>query len=249
MMSSLEINGKKLHRIKFASEQTGYSRDYITRLAREQKIVASQIGRHWFVDLTSLGQYASAMLLEQKARQQKLSDERKQERQLSERIEKKEVAHELYKRRLALRSKLLATAVLSVGLLAGFALEKSSFVPTELDPQVASVPFMQWFGGRDSVQETQSIKVAATPANAEVVDFSQEAFSLATLAEPTDGVLLLPASQNASSSDVRKLFSDDVSVLRDENGQQYVAQVGAKGEVIRKIPFVVVPVNPPPPTP
>jgi hypothetical protein len=248
-MRSLEINGTKLHRIKYASEQTGYSRDYITRLAREQKIVASQIGRQWFVDLDSLAQYSSSMQLEQKARQQKLSDERKQERQLTELLEKKEISQALYKRRLALRSKLLATTVLSLGLLTGFALEKFSFVPLELNPQVAGIPFLKWLSD-DGVQDAPSIKLTTTPAGAEVVDFSQETFNLATMAEPADGVLLLPASQNGSSSpDIKKLFSDEVSVLSDENGQQYVAQVDAKGEVIRKIPFVVVPVNPPPDTP
>ena len=245
MMSNLEINGKKLHSIKYASEQTGYSRDYITRLARDEKIVASQIGRKWFVDLDSLSSYASVMVLEQKVRQQKLSDERKQERQITELIEKKEILKVRHKRHLAIRSKVLATGVLSIGLLTGLALEQASLVPAQLNPQVASVPFMQWLKNDDGGLVMSSAKSTPTPVGAEVVDFSQEAFRLATMAEPTDGILLLPTTQKGSPSlDVKKLFSDEVRIFSDETGQQYVAQIDQNGEPARNIPFVIVPVSP-----
>ena len=54
MSVTFEIDGKKLQSIKSAAKLTSYSRDYITRLAREQKIVASFIERKWFIDIESL---------------------------------------------------------------------------------------------------------------------------------------------------------------------------------------------------
>lgn len=245
MTSSLEINGKKLHSIKYAATHFGYSRDYVTRLAREQKIIAAQIGRQWFIDIDSLGSYSSTMALEQKVRQQQLSEERKRERQLTERIEKNEIERAHYKRRLAIRSKVVAAAVLLLGLTSGVAIERIPSVSVQLNRQVASAPFMQWFQGSANLElAPQPKENQPTPQGAEVVNFSHEAFRLSTMAEPTDGVLLLPAATSGTSSiDVKKLFSDDVRILKDENGQEYVAQVSEKGETIRKIAFVVVPVS------
>ena len=84
MQSILEINGKILFSIRDAAHATSYSRDYITRLAREGKIFASHVGRQWFVDVDSLQAYAEAVALEQEVRKQQLSEERKRERQLRE---------------------------------------------------------------------------------------------------------------------------------------------------------------------
>jgi hypothetical protein len=246
MTSSLEIDGKKMLSIKSVSTLTGYSRDYITRLAREQKIIASQVGRNWFVDPDSLSHYSSVMEMEQQVRQQQLSAERKQELQLKELIEKKLVEQAQHKKSLVLRSKIIAAAVLLVGLGSGFALERVPFISVQLSHQVASAPYIQWFRGDTGVVAAPEKKeIPATPAGAEVVNFSHEAFRLSTMAQPVDGVLLLPSATSASSSlaDVKKLFSDDVKILKDDKGQEYVAQVNEKGEVVRKIPFVVVPVS------
>lgn len=79
MSSSLVINEKKYHKIKIASKQFGYSSDYITRLARSQKILAVQINRRWHVSLDSFEQYIEAQKIEQQARQSQIRVERQQE--------------------------------------------------------------------------------------------------------------------------------------------------------------------------
>jgi hypothetical protein len=246
MTSSLDIDGKKMLSIKSVSTLTGYSRDYITRLAREQKIIASQLGRNWFVDLDSLQHYSATIEIEQQARQQQLSIERKQELKLKELLEKKELEQAQLKHRLARRSKILAAAVLFLGLSSGLVIERVPFVSIQLHHQVASVPFIQWFRGDvDIATAAEKREILATPAGAEVVNFSHESFRLSTMAQPADGVLLLPSATSGTSSltDVKKLFSDDVRILKGQDGEQYVAQVNTKGEVVRKIPFVVVPVS------
>ena len=244
MMSSLEIDGKKMHSIRYAAVHIGYSPDYITRLAREEKIVAAQIGRKWFVDLESLTHYASTAAIEQKLRQQQLSDERKRERQLKDILEEKlehRVRHHRHHRHLALRAKVLSLGVLTLGLLTGFAIEKLPYF--SVNRQVASAPLIQQLQG-GNVLSPNAAATTSIPAGAEVLNFSHESFRLSTLHAPAQGVLLLPVAENASSSlEVEQLFSDDVKVLIDGDGQRFLARLDDKGVVLEKIPFLVVPIN------
>jgi hypothetical protein len=142
--------------------------------------------------------------------------------------------------------KIVALPVLFFGLLAGFLTGQHPSVSRGLNYQMASIPFIQWLHSDVSLIVIPEQKIApTTPDGAETLNFSHEAFKLSTMAQPTDGVLLLPSTSTATTSlaDVSKLFSDDVKVLKDEFGREYVAQVNKHGEVIRKIPFVVVPVS------
>jgi hypothetical protein len=79
MSASIDINGKKLLPIKEAISKVDYSRDYLTRLAREKKIVATQIGRMWYVDVDSVKNYHAVAQAEQEIKKRQLSDERKRE--------------------------------------------------------------------------------------------------------------------------------------------------------------------------
>lgn len=240
MTSSLDINGKKMHSIKYVSEHTGYSRDYVTKLAREQKVIASQIGRNWFVDLSSLEHYAGIMATEQKLRQQQLSEERKRERQVREAVEKKVLEQGQHRRHLARRSKVMAGGVLLLGLITGFALESLPTVSTEINRQVASAPLLEQVSG------SAVAGADVLPADSSVTEglnFSHEAFRLSTLSESTQGILILPNATSSGALDARELFSDEVEILTDENGVEFVARVDENGEVLEKIPFVVVPIN------
>jgi len=239
MTSSLEIDGKKMHSIKHASEHSGYSRDYVTKLAREGKIVAAQIGRNWFVDMISLEHYSTIMETEQKVRQQQLSEERKRERQLKEAVEKKVQEQGQYRRRLAWQSKVVACAVLLLGLGTGVALNSLPVVSTEIDKQVASAPLLQEVSGKN----VAAVAGAVDASGAEALNFSHEAFRLSTLSESGQGILILPNANASGTVDARELFSDEVEILTDEHGVQFVARVDERGEVVEKIPFVVVPVT------
>ncbi len=242
MTSSLEISGKKMHSIKYASEHSGYSRDYITKLAREEKIVASQIGRNWFVDTISLEKYASVMEDEQKLRQHQLSEERKRELQHKEAVERKPQEQVPQRSRIALRSKLVAFSVLLLGLGAGTALNRLPPISTEINRQVASAPLVQDLSGKVAAVTDQGA-IAVDSTGAEALNFSHEAFRLSTLSESSQGILILPNATTSVPLDTRELFSDDVQILTDENGVEFIARVDATGEIVDKIPFVVVPVS------
>lgn len=242
-MSALEIDGKSLSPIREAASVTTYSRDYITRLAREGKIVASYIGRQWFVDVSSLKGYAESVALEQEARKRQLSEERKRERQLRQAIESQRTLHLKRAESLHVRSVVAASLVLGFGLVSGFVTYQlmtiSSAVNTGM--QTAQV-------GKQVVSQT-----SMTPAQAGVaVDrfgVAQDGVSKVnasaqqrTLGEIKEGVLLLP--EGGSANDISAFFSDKVEVRQAPDGSKVVVLVDAAGnQVGNEVPFVVVPVD------
>ena len=57
-MNEIEIQGKIYISSKRAAEVTGYAKDYIGQLARENKIPATRIGKAWYVDLDAIKSHA-----------------------------------------------------------------------------------------------------------------------------------------------------------------------------------------------
>jgi excisionase family DNA binding protein len=238
MSSSLEINGTELQTIRAAAERTGYSRDYITRLAREEKIVASQIGRQWFVDLDSLKNYAAAVADELNTRKQQLSEERRRERLAVEKNTPRSSVsvHSQSKKSLSLSSQVLSLGVLFIGLGFGFLLNQMPMLSSGFSTQVASTPMLQSLQGHDFVETgTQEVSGAG-------VNFSHESVGLSTMEGASEGILLLP-QVSGSSTNPAELFSDDVKIMVDADGKEFVARVNERGQVVEKIPFVVVPVT------
>ncbi len=75
-----------------------YSPDYVSRLAREGKIVASNVNRKWFIDVDSFTEFQQSTKEEKKQRIEKLQTFRQKERKLylqkkvqEEKQEKKQV--------------------------------------------------------------------------------------------------------------------------------------------------------------
>ncbi|MEK7613539.1 MAG: hypothetical protein AAB439_01520, partial [Patescibacteria group bacterium] len=77
------INGKKFLSSKEAAESFGYSSDYISKLAREAKVVAHRVGKLWFVEEDSLNLFVQKIITEENARISKLKAERIEEYQSS----------------------------------------------------------------------------------------------------------------------------------------------------------------------
>lgn len=61
---------------KEAAAFVSYSPDYVSRLAREGKVLAEQRGRQWFVSLDSLKQFSQQQEAEQRARKEELREAR-----------------------------------------------------------------------------------------------------------------------------------------------------------------------------
>lgn len=233
MKDVLEIDRKNRFSIKAAATATGYSRDYITKLARDGKIVATQVGRQWYLDLESLTQYATIADLEQKVRNKHLSEERRNERLVAEMIDeniarREKILSGFFRQAQVSASLLLLGLVISSFGLTGFF--ASQAVP--LKNQAAAVA-QESSGERDAVSSA-GIEFSTTE-EAEVRPFATD----------TEAIVLLPVSQ--SEGDLLKeeeLFSDSVVVQTDESGQTTVHLVDAQGNISGPgIPFVKVPVN------
>lgn len=242
MTGVLEIDGKFLHPIKEAAGAVSYSRDYITRLAREGKIVASYIGRQWFVDVDSLKHYIETAVIEQEVRKKQLSAERKLERQLRGSAEAQRRQHLKKAESLHTRAVVAASFVLGFGLLSGVATHQLITSSESSGLQVASTQTSQVSqSSMESViinDDTNFIPLSNDSDQLVNASLTQE---LRPMGDVQNGIILLPSGSTAT---VTELFSDKVVVREMPDGTEGVVRVDAAGNVVgNTMPFVVVPVE------
>ena len=80
MSFSVHLNGIQFLSSKEAARVSGYSSDYVSRLARQGKIIATRIGTQWFVDPNSLDKFLIDSAQAEEERLKQLSELRKIER-------------------------------------------------------------------------------------------------------------------------------------------------------------------------
>ena len=79
----LHVDGVEFLPARTAGRSVGYTSDYITKLAREEKLEAKRIGRQWFVSSDSLQKFVEESRQAQEYRKAELSKERKAEQQVA----------------------------------------------------------------------------------------------------------------------------------------------------------------------
>lgn len=80
MSKVLTINGKEYVQSTELSTTFKYSSDYIAKLAREEKIIGTLIGRQWFIEPESLKTFLVKAEIEKNIRKEEISKQRKKER-------------------------------------------------------------------------------------------------------------------------------------------------------------------------
>lgn len=246
MSSALEIDGNVLHSIREAEKVVSYSRDYITKLAREHKIFATYVGRQWFVDLESLKQYEKFSLFEQDARNRLLSEERKIEKKLREARNKQDSLYKNKSRSFHWKAIFVSCLVVGVGLFSGFTFNKFVGLFPLFVFQTAST-----LESDSSTQFKNTVK--EYPVNSDVntlpavVDnknlIPNFVESLKSLPASSEGILLIP-NQAMENLTAGELFSDEVVIKTADNGRQTAVIVDEFGdEVGREIPLVIIPVK------
>lgn len=240
MSASIDINGKKLLSIKEVISKVDYSRDYVTRLARERKIVATQIGRKWYIDIESLKNYQQVVQAEQEIKKRQLSDERKRDLAIKEIKEaKRKVARNRVRRKLPAVA--LLCFIVGFGSVMGVFLESQTRANFSGITQLANIKTY----ALDN-QKANVIDINDYVSGEKGIDFVSPDFTPTVIQKDlssTEGLLLLP--QNASGTvPAEGYFSDPVRLLVDKDGTRSVQRVDAEGQPVGKdIPFVVVPVN------
>lgn len=230
--------------VSAAAASVGYSRDYVTKLARDQKIIAIQNGRQWFVDLQSLEEYAEKSLAEQKLRQHELSEQRKAEREKAlALVEAEKIPTPYFKRVAQQKSSVAMLALLGLASTYSF-LHFSLLTSSVAGMQAASSAVIPEFQNAEPAYEIAvGTSVSATEPPVQQIDFTQESMRLADMENFQDGILLLPVASGTKPVAPESLFSDKVEIFTDEQGQTFVGRVDDKNQVVSKIPFVVVPVD------
>jgi hypothetical protein len=252
MSTQLEINGVSFFPIKDAAKVVSYSRDYVAKLAREEKIVASQIGRQWYVDILSLKNFAQAAELEQEVRKSKLSDQRKREQSLKAEVQtiRKEVIRKTAKARREAR--VIASLVLCLGILSGvgfYTAEEFSAVvafdtnSVKTENVVASVPAVPVIEDTTVQAVVEPMPTALYTNVVEQPLFVDESEVRSLSVGNTEGILLLAKDTTVrDANSVAGLFSDEVEVSFVEGGTGIVTYTDATGKKVERV-FVSVPTN------
>lgn len=120
MSSHVEINGQNFITTREAAKVSNYSNDYISKLAREAKVKALQLGRQWYVDPISLNNFIANAVVEKKIRGENLKRERKLEREAKVAVKR---SHDVAKKTAKHTSSVVVAAqallILAAGTLAG----------------------------------------------------------------------------------------------------------------------------------
>jgi len=241
MVAQIEIDGKKLTSIREVCSEVSSSRDYITRLAREEKIVASLIGRQWFVDVQSLKNYAVQSQVEAELRKVQLSEERKQEQVFHKTKEQQQVTQQQLASSVRTRAAVASGSVLVLGLtlgVFGYTTFASPFsLSFALSPSQSSV--------KQSSQTAANAKAVSPERNSPpAVQNTAPLFStkeVRILDSSENGILILPRGE---STEPAAVFSDEVQIRTATSGEQTAVLVSSDpNKTEREVPFVLVPVK------
>ena len=258
MSTQVEINGEIFLPLKDAAKQVSYSKDYVAKLAREQKIVATQIGRQWFVDTISLKNFAEISLLELSVRKQQLSRQRKSEQVVKQEVKEVKKLIKSKGKTIRLQAQLVAVFVLCFGLLAGAGIyTTTTFFPSQTSSlaRLGAVAPSKNILKNESVTETilnpsnqeNNFEIAEPQATTLFTSVSQypvfadEAETKALSLENSEGIFLLARRGDMSNKEeVENLFSDEVTVRFTEQNNGVISYERSEGEVA-EFPFVSVP--------
>lgn len=245
MLNNLEIDGRELLPLKEAATAVSYTRDYVTRLAREGKIFATVVGRQWYVDLATLQSYVENIKLEQQIRKKQLSEQRKQELEFRDIFNRKQAVVAKKSKSFHSKAMLEAVAVLMLGLVCGWV----AYFFSTYSPQYKILAQVSEATDASKVSPTKSQSFQVSDTNAVQnemgvteldVDNSQNNIHIESMGDVSRGVMLFPAG--VSSSTVKDLFSDVIRIKQRPDGVSEIELVG-KDNVSKTIPFVAVPVT------
>lgn len=247
MSIAVEINGTPFLSIREAAKRVGYSPDYVSRLARESKIVASQLGRQWYVDIDSLLKYHSHAKLVEELQKNSLRTQRKRELEAAARLKTVETEVRFLVETERQPAMLSTLAVLLVGLITGGMIYSfgTFYVPASF-PFSANVAVVT--PALTNSKETMPTIVEPLPTLLYTTeDRVLERESIIPLKDAS-GILLLARSRPADTpAAIAELFSDPVKVefLGEEGG--VVRYKRPNGEMV-EFPFVRIPAASPSPS-
>jgi len=244
MFTQIEINGSTLVPLKDAAKVVSYSRDYLAKLAREKKVVATQVGRQWFVDMDSLQKFVDDVTLEQEIRNQHLREERRQELLAKENFQ---TLANVIKRQTSTQSRysfLFSSLVMALGLFVGAVFYTASDIFDFTNVFNTDITASSLVSREQSIKtELEAPTPQVTTIFTEVTDyplFVDEA-EVRDMRTGMEGIFLLAREGEVKDQvQIGSLFSDEVTVEFLDESTGVVRYEYEDGEV-KEYPFVSVP--------
>lgn len=239
MSEALHVDGVTYLPLKQAAKAVSYTRDYVARLAREQKIIATQIGRQWYVDPESLQRFAANAEIEFSIRREQLQQQRRHEREVMVQHEEKVQARANHLRQAPQRALAFTLAVFASAVIGGISIHTTGMYP--VSPQaprqlsdVSQVINPGLNSGVTVAKSENSVLTSGDSAGGVDVVRLDSAEHL--------GMLLLPAGTSlANAAEFAQLFSDPVEIVRTETGLSEIRLESQSNE--SGLPVVFVPVH------
>ncbi len=253
MSKTIEMGGISFISIKEAASLVSYSRDYVARLAREKKIVATQVSRQWFVDPVSLKNFAELSNIEQDLRKRQLSEHRRRGLLVKQEVKNIKSSLKGRVRSGVLRSRVAATFVLLTGLSFGvfgyheYGVILASVNNSSLDWSImndddhnkyAEIKFSE-SEVTELLPQAKQVAVYSTVVEKKQYEDSSEVAALKQ--EDLAGIFLMTQSEDVLDEQaVANMFSDDVEVRFTTETGGVVVYEEVPGQE-REFPFVSVP--------
>jgi hypothetical protein len=244
MGQSLNINGKTYIQSNVLALRFNYTPDYIGKLARDEKILGTQIGRQWFIEEGSLETFLRQAEIQKNIRKEELSLKRKAEHVAHQKPQKPIDSPKLKILALAEAVAVMACVLLAggIGFVAtdeGLGLQDFTLGAQESVALIAEavVPFGETPASSTFVASTvRSVRVEPTFE----IEEPQVPMVFADL--PQTPVEILSASSTEAETAPSEYFSDEVVRVAGEEGEEYVVPVFRNG-VLGLERYVVTPVN------
>jgi len=233
MVQSLTVNGKKYVPSSVLAAVHSYTPDYIAKLAREEKILATQVGRQWFVEPASLETFLHQVAVEKNLRKEELSRKRK-------------IEHSLYQKQqetLRVPSPLPALAQTALVAFCGLFLGGIGWVAfdAQLDGKdlargaeetmqsLASGIFHIQFFEEGNIQVAASVESTSASRTSSSSDFNSQRTFAELPQFPVREQLASSAPVVHVANTLSDQFSDEVVVSRTVEGDEFVVPVFRSG--------------------
>lgn len=235
MTSLIKLGHTNLVPVNEAAKKVSYSRDYITKLARQGKIIALVINRQWMIDVDSLNTFFLLSEHEMKVRKNHLKEMRHYELKVrnfySEKLQPWYTGYHQSRHVPTTKSSLIVLSGLFLGVLLNFSIQHN--LPSRLATK-AQIPV-------PVVSQLLAVVIGAEFSNSSAT--AGTTFSSAD--ERTDrlpmnnGIVLFSQGLSTTSSEVGNLFSDNTIVEMTSSTTGFVYSPDFENG--SGIPFVQIP--------
>ena len=234
MIPDLQLGSSQLLPVKEAAEFMACSRDYVTRLARENKITATQINRQWLIDMDSLKNFFAFSQYEMAVRKKHLREIRKKEllvkQEFSEKINSLKINQDQIGTKTAVVSLTLLLCGIGTGLLLNFTNIYISFDRVAVLAQIPQGIVTNFF--HTLTGENKIVVYDEWVSNFGLMERTDKLLM-------SNGIIIFPANVSPDQNEIGNLFSDNTVIEVTGINTGLVRADGFQNG--RSIPFVKIP--------